>query len=83
MMFQFAALSLVKYVGFGWVLLLMALLGLVYFVGTDLIYLARLAAYAALAEEEAEGAESQILPESPSPSGETPPFGVPTNLEPA
>ncbi len=46
-------LRLVGRLGGGWVALLMALLALVYFGGADLLYLARLGAYASLAEDDA------------------------------
>ncbi len=49
-----APTSLVKHVAVGWVLLLMSLLFLIYFAGADALYLARLGAYAALAEIDAE-----------------------------
>ncbi len=45
-------LSLAGHIALGWVMLLMMLAALVYFAGADLLYLARLGAYASLAEEE-------------------------------
>lgn len=39
-------------IGSGWAALLMTMMALVYFAGADLLYLARLAAYVALAEDE-------------------------------
>jgi hypothetical protein len=60
--------SLGKHVAVGWVLLLMALLSLIYFAGADALYLARLGAYAALAE-----IDSQPTPEpAPEPQPEAP-----------
>jgi hypothetical protein len=78
MMFLFAALSLAKYVAAGWVMLLMGLVALVYFAGADLLYLARLGAYVALAEEDDLGAAPPVRPPE-----ETPAIGLPRNLEPA
>ena len=48
--------SLGKHVAVGWILLLMFLLSLIYFAGADALYLARLGAYAALAEIDAQPA---------------------------
>jgi hypothetical protein len=45
-------LSLLGWIGVGWVALLMALVALAYFAGADLLYLARLAAYVSLAEDD-------------------------------
>jgi hypothetical protein len=45
--------SLGKHVALGWILLLMFLLSLIYFAGADALYVARLGAYAALAEMDA------------------------------
>ncbi len=46
--------SLAKHIAVGWVLLLMYLLAMIYFAGADALYLARLGAYAALAEIDAQ-----------------------------
>jgi len=46
-----APLRLAGHLAPGWVTLIMALVALIYFAGADLLYLARLAAYASLAEE--------------------------------
>ena len=70
-LFLVAALSLVKYLGVGWVLLLLGLVALVYFAGADLLYLARLGAYAALAEED---------PASDVPSTGVEPQGEPASI---
>ena len=48
-----APLQLSKHLVPGGILLLMAMMALVYFAGVDLLYLARLGAYASLAEEDA------------------------------
>jgi hypothetical protein len=50
---MFAPLSLARHVAAGWVLLIMAAIALLYFAGTDLLHLARLAAYVSLAEADA------------------------------
>jgi hypothetical protein len=49
---MFAPLSLARYLAPGWVLLMMAAIALLYFAGADLLNLARLAAYASLAEDD-------------------------------
>jgi hypothetical protein len=54
----FAPLRLVHHVGRGWIALLMALVALLYFAGADLLYLARLGAYASLAEDESHPVEA-------------------------
>ena len=51
-----APTSLGRHIAVGWVLMMMALLSLVYFAGADALYLARLGAYAALAEIDAQPA---------------------------
>src|SRR5271157_4872532 len=48
-----APLRLEQHVARGWIALLMAIVALVYFAGTDFLYLARLGAYVALAEDDA------------------------------
>ncbi len=82
-LFVFAILSATKYLEAGWVLLLLGGVALVYFAGSDLIYLARLGAYAALAEEEEEPATSEISPVDLRPADEKSSIEFPTNLEPA
>ena len=68
-----APTSLGKHVAVGWVLLLMSFLFLIYLAGADVLYLARLGAYCALAEIDA-----QPMPE-PEPTPE-PQSGAPLNL---
>lgn len=51
--FVLAPTSLAKHFAIGWVLLMMGLLFLIYLAGADALYLARLGAYAALAEIDA------------------------------
>ena len=68
-----APTGLGKHVAVGWIILLMSMLCLIYFAGADALYLARLGAYAALAEIDA-----QPLPE-PEPTPE-PDSGTPLNL---
>lgn len=64
----------------GWVMLLLGGIALAYFAGADLLYLARLATYAALAEEEA-GPEPIAI--EPSESGPQPDVLAPPDAEPA
>ena len=60
-----APTSLGKHVAVGWVLLLMYLFALIYFAGADALYVARLGAYAALAEIDAQPApEPRLQPET-------------------
>jgi hypothetical protein len=65
-----ASTSLSKHVPVGWVLLVMLVLLLAYFAGTDALYLARLGAYAALAEIDALP-QPEPLP-APAPQPRTP-----------
>ena len=53
MLAMFAPLSLARHLAAGWVLLIMAAIALIYFAGADLLHLARLGAYASLAEDDA------------------------------
>ena len=46
-------LSMVQLVPIGWVMIIMTAIALIYFAGADLLYLARLGAYASLAEDDA------------------------------
>jgi hypothetical protein len=46
-------LSLARHLPAGWVLLIMAIIAMIYFAGADLLHLARLGAYASLAEDDA------------------------------
>jgi hypothetical protein len=54
----FAPLRLAHHVARGWIALIMALVALLYFAGADLLYLARLGAYVALAEDDSHPAET-------------------------
>jgi hypothetical protein len=65
-----APTSMAKHLAVGWILLLMFLLSLIYFAGADALYLARLGAYAALAEIDA-----QPVPEA-TPEPQPPVFPV-------
>jgi hypothetical protein len=70
MMF-FAVLAPLRWAGHlapGWVILMMAVVALIYFAGADLLCLARLAAYASLAEEDSHPAEevAEIGPPEPA-----------------
>ena len=49
---MFAPLNLARHLAAGWVLLIMAAIALIYFAGADLLHLARLGAYASLAEDD-------------------------------
>ncbi len=62
-----APLRLAHHVAGGWITLIMAMVALVYFAGADLLYLARLAAYVALAEDDAHPAEIQEEVHPPEP----------------
>jgi hypothetical protein len=78
----FAPLNLARHLAFGWVLLIMAAIALLYFAGTDLLHLARLAAYASLAEDDAHPAPA---PEASPPPGPVlaPEADQPTEIAPA
>ena len=60
-------LKLIHHIGVGWVAVLMATLMLVYFAGADLLYLARLGAYTALAEDDAHpfAPPEEVRPDEP------------------
>ena len=60
----FAPLQLAHHVGRGWIALIMAIVALLYFAGTDLLYLARLGAYVSLAEDESHpaGTAEEVRP---------------------
>ncbi len=64
-----APLRLVHHVAGGWIALIMTSTVVVYFAGTDLLYLARLGAYVALAEDDSHPVEAppQISPSEPLP----------------
>ena len=76
----FAPLQLSKRLAPGWVMLLIALVALIYFAGVDLLYLARLGAYASLAEEdsrlaaqaESDSTPGPLAPGEPLPAQPTP-----------
>jgi hypothetical protein len=55
----FAPLNLAHHVADRWIALIMSIVALMYFAGADLLYLARLGAYVALAEDDAHPAEIQ------------------------
>jgi hypothetical protein len=82
-MFLFAVVSLSKYVAPGWIMLLMGLVALIYFAGADLLYLARLGAYAALAGESDQQAVGTTSPEGVQPSEGSVPTQLPPAMEPA
>ena len=64
--------SLAKHIAVGWVLLLMYLLAMIYFAGADALYLARLGAYAALAEIDAQPTPEVVpVPDSGAPLNPT------------
>jgi hypothetical protein len=63
-----APTSLGKHVAVGWVLVTMGLLFLIYLAGADALYLARLGAYAALAEIDAQPAPATKPEPSPQPA---------------
>ena len=68
-------LKLSGHIGPRWVILLMAFIALIYFAGADLLYLARLGTYVALAEDDSHAAEApETIPPERLP---------PTNIAPA
>ena len=62
-----APLKLVHHLAPGWIMLIMAVIVLVYFAGADILHLARLGAYVALAEDDSHSAEipGEVLPAEP------------------
>lgn len=76
----FAPLRLVNHVARGWIALIMALVALVYFAGADLLYLARLGAYVALAEDDSHTTETPqaVRPAEPIPLTDGLPVVEPT-----
>ena len=79
----FAPTGIGKHLAIGWVLLMMFALLLVYFAGADALYLARLGAYAALAEIDALPApEPRPVPEPQPWTPYLPPSDTP-NIQPA
>ena len=83
LLFLLAPLSLLPHVAVGWVMVLMALVALLYFAGADLLYLARLGAYAALVMQEDEPLPTAIPPETMTSSGPEGLPNIPPNVEPA
>ena len=78
-----APTSLGKHVAVGWVLLMMGFLFLIYLVGADALYLARLAAYAWLAEIDAQPAPTSEPAPLPQPSTPFPPIEETPGIQPA
>jgi hypothetical protein len=68
MLAMFAPLSLAPHLAAGWVLLLMAAIALIYFAGADLLHLARLGAYASLAEDDAHPVPAPEASNPPDPA---------------
>ena len=75
-----APLRLAHHIARGWIGLIMASVALVYFAGADLLYLARLAAYVSLAEDESHPVDTL---QAPSPAVPPPDFGIASDPEPA
>lgn len=67
----------------GWVMLMMVSVALVYFAGADLLYLARLGAYAALAEQGDDYVATEVPGPSVIPPVEPGSPALPAHLEPA
>jgi len=80
-----APTSLGKHVAIGWVLLMMGFLFLIYLAGADALYLARLGAYATLAEIDAQPSPEPAPIPDPSPQPWTPylPPDDSTRIQPA
>jgi hypothetical protein len=78
-----APTSLFKHVAVGWMLLLMSFLFLIYLAGVDALYLARLGAYAALAEIDAQPAPHPEPAPEPEPETVLPPIKDMAGAEPA
>jgi len=68
MLAMFAPLSLARHLAAGWVLLIMAAIALIYFAGADLLHLARLGAYASLAEDDAHPVPAPEASNPPNPA---------------
>ena len=78
-----APTNLGKNIAIGWVLLMMFGLLLIYFAGADALYLARLGAYVALAEIDAQPQPEPLLTSAPRPwTPYVPPSDTP-NIQPA
>jgi hypothetical protein len=80
-----APTSLAKHIAFGWVLLIMGLLFLIYLAGADALHLARLGAYAALAEIDAQPTPKPSPEPEPAPDPAPPviPIEETPGLQPA
>jgi hypothetical protein len=79
---MFAPLNWARHLAVGWVLLIMAAIALLYFAGTDLLQLARLAAYVSLAEDDAHPAPAPEAGPPPDPALAPEP-DQPTEIAPA
>jgi hypothetical protein len=78
-----APTNLGKNIAIGWVLLMMFGLLLIYFAGADALYLARLGAYVALAEIDAQPQPEPLLTSAPQPwTPYVPPSDTP-DIQPA
>lgn len=78
-----APTSLAKHVAIGWVLVMMFVLFLIYLAGADALYLARLGAYVALAEIDAQPHPEPLAASAPHPwTPYVPPSETP-NIQPA
>jgi hypothetical protein len=75
-----APLRVVHHMARGWIALTMAMVALLYFAGADLLYLARLGAYVALAEDESHPKET---PEHVFPAEPLPPSNIAPATQPA
>jgi hypothetical protein len=62
-----APLRLAHHIAPGWIVVIMAMIALLYFAGSDLLYLARLGAYVSLAEDDSHPAEvpEDLRPDEP------------------
>jgi hypothetical protein len=77
-----APTNLSKHLSLGWILLLMGFLFVIYLAGADALYLARLGAYAALAEIDVQPAPEPVPEPAPEPAPEpelAPESGAPLN----
>ena len=76
-------LNLSEKIAPGWVMLMMLFVALVYFAGADLLYLARLGAYASLAEQRDDDVATEVPGPSVIPPVEPGSPVLPAHLEPA
>ncbi|MDR3747212.1 MAG: hypothetical protein P4M04_03495 [Acidobacteriota bacterium] len=72
-----APINWARHIAPGWVIVAMVLLALIYFAGADLLYLARLGAYASLAEDDSRPAEEEAVQPAVSPIPATESHEVP------